>query len=71
VAAKTPEPAKAQLATARTTWAAARQQMCDFMGAVAGTPGAKTIIGAWYQTEPANREYLLLSLLAFVQPPTK
>jgi uncharacterized protein YecT (DUF1311 family) len=68
VAAKTPEPAKAQLATARTTWAAARQQICDFMGAVAGDPGAKTISAACYQTETANRVYLLQSLLAFLQP---
>jgi hypothetical protein len=73
VAAKTPEPAKAQLATARTTWAAARQQTCDFMGAVAGDPGAKTISAACYQTETANRVYLLLSLLAYLQqaPPSK
>ena len=73
VAAKTPEPAKAQLAMARTTWAAARQQVCDFMGVVAGDPGVKSISAACYQTETANRVYLLLSLLAFVQgaQPTK
>lgn len=67
VAAKTPERAKAQLAAARTTWAAARQQTCDFMDAVAGDPGAKTIGAACYQTETANRVYLLLSFLAYLQ----
>jgi hypothetical protein len=43
------------------------------MGAVAGDPGAKTISAACYQTETANRVYLLLSLLAYLQqaPPTK
>jgi uncharacterized protein YecT (DUF1311 family) len=66
VEARTPEPAKPQLAEARAAWLASRQQTCDFMAAAAGDPTAKNVSAACYQTETANRVYLLLGLLSYL-----